>query len=119
MKRSQLKKALNAELVEEYEKAATEQRRASDHRLANQQWAILAACYRELRERGLEAQRCLLPLLKTSDDGVRLWVAAHATEFEPEIAEKVLVEIASKGGQFSFNAKQTLEVWRKEGLRFP
>jgi hypothetical protein len=120
MKYSELKNLEISELVARYEQAASEQRRASDAKVANQKYAILAACYRELRKRGLDAQRALLPLLQSADDGVRAWIAAHATEFAPEIAEKVLSEISEKEGEVAFNARMTLKVWRENGrLSFP
>ena len=109
-------------LVSAYVAAAAAHGRATekgDYEAANQQHEILAAAYRELRERGLEAQRALLPLL-SGELPVRVWVAAHALEFAPEVGEQVLVGVASgPAGPSRMDAEMTLREWRRGTLRFP
>lgn len=61
----------------------------------------------------------LLPLLFSSDNGVRGWAAAHALEFEPRQGEAVLSDIAKLKGLEGFDAEMTLKVWREGKLHFP
>lgn len=110
------------ELIRLYEKAASDHGRANregDFRAGNPSAERIAAIYRVVRNRGLEHQRMLLPLLLSSDNGVRSWAAAHALEFEPRRGEAILLEIAKQKGIEGFNAKMTLKVWREGNLRFP
>jgi hypothetical protein len=46
--------------------------------------------YRELRNRGREAQLSLLPFVGTSDIDARAWVATHALGFSPTYGEPAL-----------------------------
>jgi len=110
------------QLIKRYVAAASGHRRATEEgnpRKANEQHDILAAAYRELRKRGLAAQRKLLPLLVHADVGVRIWAAAHALEFSPRDGEPVLVAIARLSGPIGFSAEMTLKEWRKGRLEFP
>jgi hypothetical protein len=93
--------------------------RGRDFRAGNPAADTVAAIYRVIRSRGLEHQRMLLPLLLSSDNGVRTWAAAHALEFEPRQGEAILSDIAKLEGLEGFNAKMTLKVWREGSLRFP
>jgi hypothetical protein len=80
----------------------------------------VSAVYRELRARGLEAQRALLPLLKHENPAVRLAAGAHALEFAPGEGEAALAELAAQDEtSVAFDAEMTLEVWRDGELRFP
>jgi Domain of unknown function (DUF2019) len=110
------------ELIQLYEKAASEHGQANrrhDFRAGNSAADAIAAIYRVIRSRGLEHQRMLLPLLLSSDNGVRTWAAAHALEFEPRQGEAILSDIAKLEGIEGFNAQMTLKVWREGSLRFP
>jgi hypothetical protein len=110
------------ELIRLYEKAASEHRQANrqrDFRAGNPAADRIVAIYRVIKSRGLEHQRMLLPLLLSSDDGVRCWAAAHALEFEPRQGEAILSEIAKLEGLEGFSAKMTLKAWREGSLRFP
>jgi hypothetical protein len=110
------------ELIRLYEKAASEHGQANrrrDFRAGNPAAETVAAIYRVIRSRGLEHQRMLLPLLLSSDNGVRGWAAAHALEFEPRQGEVILSDIAKLEGLEGFNAKMTLKAWREGSLRFP
>ena len=109
-------------LVQLYERAASAHGQATvrrDFRAGNPAADTIAAIYREIRTRGLEHQRMLLPLLLSSDIGVRGWAAAHALEFETRQGEAVLLDIAKQKSLEGFNAKMTLKVWREGNLRFP
>jgi len=116
------KECSTEELVRLYESAASEHGQANrrgDYRAGNPAADTVAAIYRELRSRGLEHQRMLLPLLLSSDIGVRTWAGAHALEFEPRQGEAILLDIAKREGIEGFNAEMTLKVWREGNLRFP
>jgi hypothetical protein len=110
-------------LVRRYAEAAGQHGRATeagDHKKANQAHEAIASVYRELRSRGLEAQRALLVLLDDSEPGVRLWAASHALEFSPADGERVLSSMANVPKSFlSFSADMTLRQWREGTLRFP
>lgn len=110
------------ELIERYIAAASAHHRATEEgrpTIGNKQHDIVAGVYRELRRRGDLARRRLLPLLAHPDVGVRGWAAAHALEFSPGDGEPVLAAIAGLGGLTGFNAKMTLEEWKKGRLEFP
>jgi hypothetical protein len=106
------------QLVAIYRQAALEHSH-SDGAAGNAAADRIAAVYRELRSRGLEHQKRLLPLLLREDDGVRVWAAAHALEFEPRQGEAILSEIAKGMGMKAFSAKMALKSWREGNLHFP
>jgi hypothetical protein len=110
-------------LVDRYAKAAEIHRRATeagDHNLANTAHQEIAAVYRELRRRGPEAQRTLLPLLASPDIGVRSWAGSHALEFAASEGEPVLIAISEiPKSLVGFDARITLREWREGKLRFP
>lgn len=109
-------------LVEKYAAAAAkhgEAIEAGNPRVANRNADTIAAIYRELRKRGLEAQRQLLPLLTRPEPGIRGWAGAHALEFSPPEGERILTELASvKASLVGFSAEMTLKQWRLGRLRF-
>jgi hypothetical protein len=110
------------QLTAAYQRAASAHGQATaagDHEAANRHHDLVAAIYRELRSRGLLAQKALLPLMQDPDDAVRSWAASHALEFSPEQAEPVLIALAESRGISAFNAKMTLREWRKGNLSFP
>ena len=81
MKRDQLSTADTMRLVEVYRDAAKqhgEATEAGDHKTANRSADLISEVYAELRQRGADAQRALLPLLTDPASGVRLWSASHA-----------------------------------------
>jgi hypothetical protein len=123
MKRSALEKFSIGDLVQRYESAAIQYGAASansDLKATNRQHSIISDIYRELRQRGVEAQSSLLPLLEHNDVAVRQWAAAHTLEFAPAKGEPILESIASgPPGMDRFSAEMTLEQWRKGALKFP
>ena len=110
-------------LVHRYTEAAKAHGQATengDYEKANEAHDVIASAYRELRRRGLDAQRALLALLDHSDPGVRSWSAAHALEFSPAEGERVLSRMENiPKSLVSFSAKMTLRQWREGKLRFP
>lgn len=110
------------ELIALYERAASEHGLSitrRNFRAGNPAADKIAAIYREIRNRGVEHQRMLLPLLLNTDIGVRGWTAAHALEFEARQGEAILTDIAKGDGLEAFSAEMTLKVWRAGNLRFP
>ncbi len=113
----------DAALVIAYEGAALAHAQAAsalDVDGANTHADEIAAIYSELRRRGREAQRRLLPLLAHANANVRGWAAAHALEFEPTRGEATLSEMAAgPPGEHRLNAEMALAMWRAGSLRFP
>lgn len=110
-------------LVEGYARAAAahgEATEVGDSRKANAAHLTIASTYRELRARGLDAQRALLPLLDDPRPGVRLWAGAHALEFAAAEGERALLALSARQGSLvAFGASMTLRVWREGKLSFP
>lgn len=109
-------------LVQMFSDAAAANGRAWDEanpRVANRQYDIRASVYRELRSRGVEAQRALLTLLDHPNPYVRCLTAARALEFDSKTAEPVLQALQILPGLVGHNAEMTLKVWKKGELRFP
>jgi hypothetical protein len=114
--------ASNLEIVAVYRSAASRHGRlmADSHAdEAHDAAGVIAACYRELRRRGIEAQRDLLALLDDDDPSVRCWAGAHALEFAPDLGEPVLEELAAQTSLEAFDARMTLREWRRGSLSFP
>lgn len=79
---------------------------------------LLVAIHRELRARGVEAQRQLLVLLDDPHLGTRCWAATAVMEFAPKEGERVLTDLArSAGGLVGFSAEWTLEEWKAGTLK--
>jgi hypothetical protein len=122
MMKRQLKKASLDELLAAYLDAATTHGAATesgDYKAGNKASDLIAAIYAELRRRGEDAQRSLLPFLGHDDPGVRLWSASHALEFAPSEGEAVLRALIPVGRFLGMSAKTTLTEWEKGRLRFP
>ena len=87
---------------------------------ANRAYDALAEVSLELRRRGADAQRALIPLLEHPDAGVRAWAGAHALEFCPEQGEPALMRVAAiPGSLVGLSAEMTLRQWYDGKLRFP
>ncbi len=80
---------------------------------------LVAAAYRELRDRGSQAQNASLTLLDHPDPPVRGWAGAHALEFSPEDGGRALTDLVAAGGLAGFNAEMTLKTRRKGNLHVP
>jgi hypothetical protein len=81
--------------------------------------AMQEQIYRELKARGPEAQRALLPLLDHPEPGLRRYVGYLALEFAPEEGERALSAVARSGGLPAYEARLTLEQWRSGRITFP
>lgn len=109
------RKALE-QLIEETRALSAERWRAiqaGKPKDGNRMFDLLVAIERELRARGIEAQRQLLKLLEAPDPGTRCWAAASALEFAPAEGERVLAELAkAPNGLVGVSAEMTLEQWK-------
>jgi uncharacterized protein YwqG len=106
-------------LIDAYREAAAAHTAATDEgnfKKANRSYDLIAAVHRELGARGEPALRRLLPLMEDADNGVKTWAASHTLKFAPEQAESVLAAVAAGHGLCAFNAKMTLQEWRKGNL---
>jgi hypothetical protein len=116
MKKEQLKKLSIEQLIEATRSNSSERWRAISEgrpKDGNRMFDLLVAMRRELRTRGLEAQRQLLALLNDPDPGTRCWVAASVLEFAPGEGERVLTELAKLPDSLvGFSAEMILEQWR-------
>ncbi|WP_257463328.1 DUF2019 domain-containing protein [Archangium lipolyticum] len=116
MKKTDVKKLPTEELVEKTRALSSERWRAiyaGKPKEGNRMFDLLVAIDRELRARGLEAQRQLLKLLDDPDPGTRCWAAASVLEFAPSEGERVLTELAKPpNGLVGFSAERTLKQWR-------
>ena len=109
-------------LIELYERSAAKHAQATergDVQGVNMAADRIAAIYHELRRRGAHCQSLLLPLLDSSNAGVRGWAGAHAMEFAPEQGLVVLETLSRQPGWLGFTATMTIKVWREGDLRFP
>lgn len=97
-----------------------ESTRRGDHKAANANADLIATAYTVLKERGLESQQMMLPLLDDQDASVRSWAASHALEFASSPAEATLRHLVENDSSIvGFNAKMTLREWRAGRLAFP
>lgn len=122
MTKREVKKAELAELINAYSESAKIQGEATesgDYKTGNKASDLISAIYSELRRRGPDAQRALLPLLEADNPGVKLWAASHAMDFSPSDGEPVLVSLIPVGRFLGLSAQTTLSEWRKGRLSFP
>lgn len=125
---NKLKKESVESLVARYAAAAAVHGQTTgteDYRTGNRAADSIIAICRELRRRGPDAQRQLLPLLTHPDPGVRCWAGAHALEFAPAEGERALLQLTALPNTTDFNrlrafaAEMALREWRAGRLRFP
>lgn len=118
MKKAQLKTLSTERLVEEFGTLSAGHGRDIEEarpKAANRKFDVLVEIQRELRSRGVEAQRQVLRLIDHVEPGTRYWVSSFALEFAPSEAERVLAELAKiPKSLVGFTARWTLEQW-KEG----
>ncbi len=121
MKKTDVKKLSTEELIEKTRTLSAERWRAiyaGKPKEGNRMFDLLVAIHRELRARGMDAQRQLLGLLDDPDQGTRCWAATSVLEFEPGEGERVLTELAKHAeGLVGFSAEWTLEKWKAGTLK--
>jgi hypothetical protein len=122
MKSSELTGATTEQLIEEYRNAAAAHGQAileANNDAANKAYDIVAACSRELRKRGTEAQKMLLGLLNDSDPEIRFCAAVDVLDFAPELGEEELTRLVQSKSVCGLNAYAILKQRGKANLRFP
>jgi Domain of unknown function (DUF2019) len=116
-----LKASTTEELVQRFAVKAVEREgfmKAHDPRRASARFDQMVKIYDVLKNRGLDAQRKLLPLLQHKDHHVRYSAAARVVEFDADEAIPILEELSLTGAPLlRFEAKVTLEQWRKGKFR--
>lgn len=116
MKKTHLKKLPVEQLIEMTRTASAERWRAIHEgrpKDGNRMFDLLVAVRKELRMRGLDAQRQLLGLLDDPDPGTRCWAAVSVLEFAPDEGERVLAALAELPDSLvGFSAEMTLEQWK-------
>ncbi|WNG37304.1 DUF2019 domain-containing protein [Archangium violaceum] len=121
MKKTEVRRLPTEQLIEKTRSLSAERMRAiyaGKPKDGNRMFDILVAIHRELRARGVEAQRQLLTLLDDPDPGTRCWVATAIMEFAPNEGERVLTDLArNAGGLVGFSAEWTLEEWKAGTLK--
>jgi hypothetical protein len=121
MKKAEVKKLPTEDLVERTRTLSAERMRAiyaGKPKDGNRMFDLLVVIHRELRARGIEAQRQLLVLLDDPDPGTRCWAATAVMEFAPGEGERVLADLArNAGGLVGFSAEWALEEWKAGTLK--
>jgi hypothetical protein len=109
-----LRKADIPTLVRTYREAAISHRDAqlTDPKTANRNAKLAVSIYKELRARGPEAQRALIPLVHDEDVRVRSWAAVDALEFAPGEALPVLEELDKRERVIGLSASIALKNWK-------
>jgi len=121
MKNMRLNELPVEQLIEETKQLSAQRMRAiyaGKPKDGNRIFDLLVAIHRELRARGVEAQRQLLVLLDDPDLGTRCWAATAVMEFAPREGERVLADLArNAGGLIGFSAEWALEEWKAGTLK--
>ena len=116
MKKTEVKKLPTDQLIEKTRILSADRWRAiyaGKPKDGNRMFDLLVAIHRELRARGIEAQRQLLGLLDDPDPGTRCWAATAVLEFASAEGERVLTDLSKNvDGLVGFSAEWTLEKWR-------
>jgi hypothetical protein len=121
MKKTDVKKLPTEQLIEKTRTLSAGRWRAihaGKPKDGNRMFDLLVAIHRELRSRGLDAQRHLLRLLDDPDLGTRCWAATAVLEFSPGEGERVLADLAKHAeGLVGFSAEWALEEWKAGTLK--
>lgn len=116
MKKVQVKTLSTEGLIEEFRTLSAGHGRDIEEgkpKAANRKYDVLVAIRRELRERGMDADRHLLGLLGDPEPGTRYWAASSVLDFAPNEAEQVLSELARiPKSLVGFTAELTLQQWK-------
>jgi hypothetical protein len=119
---SRLEAASVEALLQEYQRAASAHGKAileGDHEAANRHYEDVAACSRELKQRGGDTQELLLSLLKSSDPEIRYCAAIDALDFAPEMGEEELKKLVESNAVCGLNAYAILKQRGRSDIRFP
>ncbi len=90
-----------------------------DYETNNKEGQKLVEIFKYFEKNKELANCCIMDMFQSKNVVVRTKAAAYCLALNEniEMAQKVLMEISNKkeNGIFAFNAKMTLEVWRKQG----
>lgn len=90
-----------------------------DYETNNKEGQKLVEIFKYFEKNKELANCCIMDMFRSKNVVVRTKAAAYCLALNEniEMAQKVLMEISNKkeNGIFAFNAKMTLEVWRKQG----
>jgi len=122
MKQDELRSASVAEIVATYVKKVKENGLAimnGDADAANAAYDIVWLCSKELKLRGVDSQRALLPLLGSDDPQVRLCAAKDALDFAPDMGALELETLARSNVIWRLDAQMILRDWQRGTLKLP
>jgi len=105
-------------LVQLFANAASERSlalRGADSKKANSLYRLMASLYNEIKNRGVDAQRQILPLLNHENPHVRVSAATRALEFDPQVAVPVLEQAQQERG----TRRRTLLLVLRASLQVP
>jgi hypothetical protein len=88
-----------------------------DYKKVNESYHKIESLYKKMKEVDSDLT-FLRPLLKYDNGSVRLWSATYLLPLRTKEAEKVLEELSKKNGFVAFDAKMTLQEWKKGNLKF-
>ena len=122
MKQERIITAETEELVSELSSAAIaygELFDASKNNQANKKADLITTLYKEIRDRGPDAQRLLLRLLEHPNPDVRYWVATYSLQFS-EDGVSILRDLGEQppGWRRHF-ARDALRSWERDEIIFP
>ena len=117
-----MKKYSKEEVLRQYEESGKIMYQATldgDYRANNKEGKRLMKIFKYFEENREFAFDCIYDMLCSQNVVIRTKAAAYCLALNENIdmAEKVLYEISSneENGIFGFNAKMTLDVWKKQG----
>ena len=117
-----MKKYDRESILKQYEESGQIMYQATlegDYRSNNREGGKLTKIFKIFEKDQELAEACISELLCSQNVVIRTKAAAYclALNMHVDIAQKVLAEISEEdnNGIFGFNAKMTLEVWKKQG----
>lgn len=117
-----MKKYSKEEIVEQYEKSGKIMYQATldgDYKTNNREGKRLLKFFKYFEDNREFAVECINDMLCSENVVVRAKAAAYCLALSENLekAQEVLQEICNKTeyGIFAFNAKMTLDVWKKQG----
>ncbi len=118
-----MKKYNKEEILRQYEESGKIMEQAilkGDYKANNKEGKKLIRIFKYFENNREFAMECINAMLNTENIVVRTKAAAYclALNENVEAAQEVLSEISGKeeNGIFGFNAKMTLDVWKKQGF---
>ena len=107
----------NIEEILKLYRTAAERTSDSDPEKANMWQRKMHSYYKVLRSTR-EGRESIVSLLSDPSPHVRVWAAAHALQWAPEVSKSTLQAMRDGGGPCSFDAKMTLKEFEKGRLSF-